>query len=113
MERNDTSQTVSQYLYRIQPTRLELVTLGPTDEEASILSEHFKYLESLANNGVVLLFGRTQNNNASTFGIVIFHAESEDAARTIMNNDPAVKNGAMRAELFPFKIAGLSSNWKS
>ena len=90
-----------------------MVTLGPTDEEAFILSEHSKYLESLVNKGVVLVFGRTQNNDASTFGIVIFQAESEDTARVIMNNDPAVKNGIMRAELFPYKIAGLSSNWQS
>ena len=113
LEWNDTPRRISQFLYKIQPTRLELVTLGPTDEEASILSEHSKYLESLVNKGVVLVFGRTQNNDVSTFGIVIFQAESEDHARVIMNNDPAVKNGIMRAELFPYKIAGLSSNWKS
>ena len=101
-----------QYLYRIQPTRLEMLTQGPTDEEASILSDHFKYLESLTKQGVVLVFGRTQNNDASTFGIAIFRAESEDAARMIMNNDPAVKKGVMRAELFPYKVAGLSSNWE-
>jgi len=93
-----------QYIYRIQPTRLEMVTHGPTDEEASILSDHFKYLESLTKQQVVLVFGRTQNNDASTFGIAIFRAESDDAARMIMNNDPAVKKGVMRAELFPYKV---------
>jgi uncharacterized protein YciI len=105
---------VNQYLYRIQPNRLEMVTHGPTDEEASILSEHFNYLKSLTKQGVVLVFGRTQNNDTSTFGITIFRAESEDAARSIMNNDPAVKKGLMRAELFPYKVAGLNaSNWTS
>lgn len=103
---------MNQYLYRIQPTRLEMVTNGPTDEEASILSEHFNYLQSLTKQGVVLVFGRTQNNDLSTFGITIFRADSENAARSIMNNDPAVKKGLMRAELFPYKVAGLNaSNW--
>ncbi len=89
-----------------------MVTNGPTDEEASILSEHFNYLQSLTKQGVVLVFGRTQNNDPSTFGITIFRAESENAARSIMNNDPAVKKGLMRAELFPYKVAGLdASNW--
>jgi uncharacterized protein YciI len=105
---------VNQYLYKIQPTRLEMVTIGPTDEEISIVSEHFNYLKALTTQGVVLVFGRTQNNDASTFGITIFRAESDDKARSIMNNDPAVKNGVMRAEIFPYKVAGLNtSNWTS
>jgi uncharacterized protein YciI len=105
---------VNQYLYRIQPTRLEMVTRGPTDEEASILSDHFNYLKSLTEQGVVLVFGRTQNKDTSTFGITIFRAESEEVARSIMNNDPAVSKGIMRAELFPYKVAGLNaSNWTS
>lgn len=86
-----------------------MVTRGPTDEEASILSDHVNYLEGLTRQGVVLVFGRTQNNDSSTFGIVIFRAESEDAARSIMNNDPAVKKGIMRAELFPYKVYGLNT----
>ena len=105
---------LNQYLYKIQPNRLEMVTRGPTDEETAILSEHFSYLKSLTDEGVVLVFGRTQNNDPSTFGITIFRAESEEAARSIMDNDPAVKRGVMRAELFPYKVAGLNaSDWAS
>ena len=105
---------MNQYLYRIQPTRLEMVTNGPTDEESSIMSEHFDYLKSLTKQGVVLVFGRTQNNDTTTFGITIFRAESDDAARSIMSNDPAVKKGIVRAELFPYRVAGLNaSNWTS
>lgn len=105
---------MNQYLYRIQPTRLEMVTHGPTDEETSILSEHFNHLTSLTKQGVVLVFGRTQTNDSSTFGLAIFRAESDDAARSIMNHGPAVKNGIMQAKLFPYKVAGLNtSNWTS
>lgn len=110
--RGDMIPLMSQYLYRIRPTRLEMVTRCPTDDEVVILSDHFAYLESLTKEGVVLGFRRTQNNDASTFGVVIFRAESEDAARTIMNNDPAVREGVMEADLFPYKVAGLSSTWK-
>ena len=108
------NRTVNQYLYTIQPTRLEMITHGPTDEEASILADHFNYLKSLTEQGVVLVFGRTQNNDASTFGIAIFRAESADAAQSIMNRDPAVSKGIMRAKLFPYKVAGLNArNWMS
>jgi hypothetical protein len=36
---------------------------------------------------------------------VLFNAETIDAAREIMLNDPAVKNNGLRAELFPYKMA--------
>ncbi|HZY42582.1 MAG TPA: YciI family protein [Anaerolineae bacterium] len=96
---------MEQYLYQLRPTRLEMVTVGPTAAETAIVSEHFAHLEQLTNQGVMLLMGRTQDNTADTFGIAIFQAESEDQARAIMGDDPAVKNGIMRAKLFPFRIA--------
>ena len=99
---------VTQYLYKIQPTRLEMLTQGPTPEEATIVAQHFAYLKDLTEQGVVVLAGRTLNNDASTFGIVILNAESEAFARNIMNNDPAVKNGVMRAELYPYRIAVMA-----
>lgn len=54
---------------------------------------------------MVLLAGRTQNTDYSSFGIVIFNAETIEGAREIMLNDPAVKNNVFRAELFPYKMA--------
>jgi uncharacterized protein YciI len=39
--------------------------------------------------------GRTLNTDENTMGLAIFRAESEDAARQIMNADPAVKNSLM------------------
>ena len=36
---------------------------------------------------------------------MIFRAESEKAGRAMMNNDPAVQKGVMRATLFPFRVA--------
>jgi uncharacterized protein YciI len=98
-----------QFLYKITPTRVEMVTEGPNDEEAVIMSRHFSYLNSLTEQGTVLLFGRTQNSDASTFGIAIFRADSEDEAYSIMKSDPAVKDGVMRAELYPYKVAGLNA----
>lgn len=95
-----------QYLYRITANRLGMVAEGPTDEEAAVMLQHFNYFKSLTYQGTVLLFGRTQNSDATTFGITIFRAESEDKARSIMNNAPSVNGGGMRAELYPYKVAG-------
>jgi uncharacterized protein YciI len=94
-----------QFLYRLQLTRAEMLKTGPTKEESTIVEEHFNYLKALTGKGVVMLAGRTLTTGESAFGLVIFRAESEEAARAIMNNDPAVKNGLMRATLFPFRVA--------
>lgn len=94
-----------QYIYIVHPTRREMLTAGPTPEESEIIGQHFTYLQDLAEKGTVLLVGRTQNNDETTFGLCIFEAGSEEEARTIMSQDPAVARGVMSAELFPYRIA--------
>lgn len=94
----------SQYLYRIQPIR-EGFLIESTPDEDRIVTEHFRYLKRLAEEGVVLLAGRTLNTDPSGFGIVIFEAESEEAARELVQNDPAVQASVFRAELFPYRVA--------
>ena len=98
----------TQYLYRIQPTRPAMLREGTTPQEAEIVGEHFDYLRDLTARGVVLLAGRTLNTDDSSFGIVIFEAESEAVARAVVESDPAVRAGVMRAELFPYRIALLA-----
>ena len=93
------------YLYRIQPTRYEMLTEGATPEEDEIIGEHFAYLEGLTMEGVAILVGRTLTTDQDTMGIVIFTARSDGEARALMNADPAVSKGVMRAKLFPFRIA--------
>ena len=98
---------MAQFLYRIQPTRPEMLTHGTTPEEETAIMEHFHYLVRLAEVGVAHLFGRTLNTDPSSFGLCIFEAADEPCARAIMEDDPAVRAGVMRAELFPYRIAGV------
>jgi uncharacterized protein YciI len=98
-----------QFLYRIQPVRVAMLVEGPTALEALIIGEHFNYLAKLVEDGVVLMAGRTLITDERTFGIVVFTSTSESEARELMNGDPAVKKGIMKAELFPFTVALWSS----
>jgi uncharacterized protein YciI len=84
-----------------------MVSIGPTPEEDAIIGKHFTYLEQLTKGGVILLAGRTLNKDYSNFGTIIFRSSSEQAARQIMESDPAVKHRIMRAELYPYRIALL------
>jgi uncharacterized protein YciI len=94
-----------EYLYRIRQSRPEMLSAGPTEEEAAVIDAHAAYLRELADRGVVRLAGRTLTTGPETFGIVILAAGSAEDARRIMDADPAVKRGVMRAELFPFRTA--------
>ena len=94
-----------QWVYRIQPSRIEMLKNGPTTEETGILQDHFNHLKELTAKGVVIFAGRTLTDDDSSFGIVVFRAASEEAARNVMNSDPAVAKGVMSAKLFPFHIA--------
>ena len=96
---------MNQFIYFLKPARPDMVTKGPTPEEAETVSRHFAYLSDLTDKGVMILVGRTQNNDDATIGIAIFEAEDESAARKIMENDPAVAGGVMRATLHPYKVA--------
>lgn len=94
-----------QFLYRIRPVRHAMLTEGPTEDEQLIVSAHFAYLQQLMADGVLILAGRTQDTDPDGMGIVIFNAESEDAAHAIMQHDPAVKAGVFSAKLFAYRVA--------
>lgn len=84
---------------------------GPTEAEASAVTEHVQYLERAVSERVVLLAGRTQTTNEKSFGIVIFRAANDEAAFRFMLGDPGVKHGVMQAELFPYRVALLAETW--
>lgn len=104
---------MKQFLYQLRPTRIEMITDGPTQREAEVVGTHFSYLQQLVKEGVVLMAGRTQREDEKTFGVVVFQAESELAARRVMDDDPAVINQVMEAQLFPFRVAMWSDKGPS
>lgn len=96
---------MNQWIYVLKVTRLEMLTKGATPEEDEIVGRHFAYLKNLTEQGVMILVGRTQTADEDTFGIAIYEAEDEAAARSIMENDPAVQGGVMKATLYPYQVA--------
>jgi len=101
------SSLLQEYLYKIQPIRDGVLKTGATEDEKRIVGEHFSYLQELIGKGVLVMAGRTLNIDNSSFGIVVFRASSDEEARGIMLEDPAVKNMVFRAELYPYRISLL------
>jgi uncharacterized protein len=101
---------MNQYIYRIQPTRIEMLSDGPTQEESQAVAEHFSYLQGLASEGRLFMAGRTLLTDERTFGIALFAAASDEEARRVLADDPAVLRGVMRGEVYPFRTAIWSGN---
>ncbi len=90
--------------YKKEETRNEAIN--------EIIGAHFEYLKKHVEEGVAQLVGKTdyKNDHPDNIGMVIFLADNEAAAKEIMNNDPAVKNGIMNAILHPFRLALINKN---
>ncbi|MGI5998776.1 MAG: YciI family protein [Lutispora sp.] len=76
-----------------------------TEKEEAIVGRHFVKLQELLAEGKLILAGKTEGLDEKTFGIVIFKADSDEEAQSIMKNDPGVAEGIMTAELFPYRVA--------
>lgn len=96
---------MNQYLYQLRPIAPDMLVRGTSAREQDVVEAHFAHLQRLLEEGVVLMAGRTTTEDENTFGIVILEAESEQLARQLMEADPAVAQGVMRAQLFPYRTA--------
>ncbi len=76
-----------------------------TKEDEAALGRHFVRFKKAIETGELILAGRTMEPGDKTFGIAIFQAADEKAARSFMESDPAVVAGLMTAELHPFAVA--------
>jgi uncharacterized protein YciI len=76
-----------------------------SDEEERIMGAHFERLQRLYADGTMILVGPTLGQINT--GIAVFEAPDEEAAQRIVDEDPAVESGLMRAELRPYQIALL------
>jgi uncharacterized protein YciI len=91
------------YVLRLVP-RLHAESAWTKDDEMA-LSRHFARFKHAIDTGELILAGRTMEPGDKTFGIAVFEAADEKAARSFMESDPAVVAGLMTAELHPFAVA--------
>ncbi|MBN8585104.1 MAG: hypothetical protein J0M37_08410 [Ignavibacteria bacterium] len=75
-----------------------------TEAESEIMSRHFEYLKQKLKEGKLVMAGPVTTGE---FGLSVVETESEEEARDIMNNDPAVIAGIMKPEIFPYRVSLL------
>jgi uncharacterized protein YciI len=87
------------YLYRIEPTRSGMPD-APTEGEERLVREHFTYLSTAYESGVVQYVGRTLT--APHVGLAVFDAADDEHADAFVANDPAVRAGVFEGRAQPF-----------
>ncbi|NOU92318.1 hypothetical protein GC093_03580 [Paenibacillus sp. LMG 31456] len=92
-----------EFVYMFKPKREDfLQTLSL--EEMAAMGAHFEYCNGLHAEGALLMSGACTDG---AYGMVVFKADSEEAARRIFENDPVVIANIVDAELHPYKVLKL------
>lgn len=95
-----------QYVYVLKLIPRLLDEKNWTERDNAIVGRHFVRLQRLHKEGKVILAGRTLNeSDPEQFGVVILEVGGEEEARKIMEEDDAVREKIMTAQLFPFSVA--------
>lgn len=92
-----------EYLITLEAARPTLPT-DSTAEEDAIVGAHFVRLQRDALAGRVICVGRTMED-AAPLGIVVFRADSPQAALDYLHGDPAITAGLMSGAVRPFGVA--------
>lgn len=92
------------WIYFLHPPRPNFAATM-TEEEGAVFAEHFAHLERLLADGILVLAGPTLGEENT--GVAIFEAPDEDAARVIMESDPAIAQKVVRCELREMRISLL------
>ena len=88
------------YVLRLVPRLHADAAWTPADKAA--VGAHFDRLKHATDAGQVILAGRTAEPGDKTFGLVVFEAVDEAAARRFMDDDPAVRAGVTVAGAVPW-----------
>jgi uncharacterized protein YciI len=94
-----------QFIYILRVVARLYADANWTAQDEDALQRHFVRFQDAIKTGQLILTGRTSEPGDRTFGIAIFQAKDEAAARKFMEEDPAVAGGLMTAELHPFSVA--------
>lgn len=95
----------SGWLYLVTEFRRPDLLTTMTDAEKEVFSRHLEYMTDLSAKGALVVAGPC--TDLSGRGIVVFQAVNEPAARAIMEADPALKEGLIKAELHPMRLVFL------
>jgi len=92
-----------QFIGLARPKRENFVQ-SMTNDEKAVFAEHFAYVEKLHSEGKLIISGACLDG---AFGMIMYKAETEEAARAMFENDPLTKSGITATEFHPFRVGHM------
>ena len=100
-------QPAPTYAYLLRPSRADILESGPTEHEARLQAEHWDYTTALYADGRLRFAGRTLTPG-DPFAVLVVSAEDDDAARSIVDQEPGIRGGLFTlVSLRPFDVVLL------
>ena len=92
------------YFFKLIPPR-PTFPQDITNEERILMDEHSAYFQQQFDAGKVLVYGPVMAPGGA-FGLAVLEVADEAEARQFGENDPSVRGGLNRWELYPMHVAG-------
>lgn len=84
----------------------------PDDREANAaLAAHSEYWAKQLGEGRAMLAGGMKGDYWDNVALIVFEAESEEQARKIVQEDPAVKAYVFQAQVRPFDVSFITNKY--
>jgi uncharacterized protein YciI len=88
------------FFFKLVPARPGFSSATMTDEGRQIMQDHVGYWTDQRDKGVALIFGPVLDPKG-VFGMGVIETDDEAAAQRLSEEDPAVKSGLQRTEIYP------------
>jgi len=95
------------YFFKLIPPR-PTFPQDITEHENLLMKEHAVYFQAQFTAGRVLLYGPVMAKDG-TFGLAILEVADEAEARHFGENDPSVRAGLNRFEIYPMRLSGAQA----
>jgi uncharacterized protein len=89
------------YFLKLIPPRPDF-SATMTEQEKMIMQEHIVFWQELMARNICVVYGPVFDPDGA-YGIGIIEVEDEATVKDIQKNDPSVKKGVNRIEIFPMK----------
>ena len=89
---------MSHFVYKLIPPRASFAT-DMSDAEAATMGRHVAYWQDLLERRRVVVFGPVLDP-AGTWGLAVLEADTEDDARALCADDPAITSGMATFEVY-------------
>ena len=100
------------YIYKLNLIDRLLTKEQWTEKDNAILERHIAHFDRMMKEGTLLLAGKTEGLDETTYGLCLFMANNYNDAVTIMECDPAISEGIMTGCLHEYSLSFFNKDFQ-